>query len=183
MRHLRRETQSANPVPVYSGGTEARRVAASKSDRPTPTFGGSVFPPDAVARIFRPVRSALTSGKARTKSWVLHFDRRTPPVIEPLMGWTGGDDTLTQVKLTFPTREAAVAYAERQGLTLVIEGHDSAARAPERRAISKPRMAQEQASRHALAANLSLPRMQARRDPCNMSKMPDLEVLPMAMAR
>ena len=111
-------------------------MAASKSNRPTPTFGGSVFPSDAVARIFRPARSALTSGKARTKSWMLHFDRRTPPVIEPLMGWTGGDDTLTQVELTFPTREAAVAYAERQGLTLVIEGHDSAARAPERRAIN-----------------------------------------------
>jgi hypothetical protein len=44
-------------------------------------------------------------------------------------------------------------------------------------------MAQEHVSRHALAANLSLPRMQARRDPCNVSKMPDLEVLPMAMTR
>ena len=96
-------------------------MAASKSNRPTPTFGGSVFPSDAFARIFRPARSALTSGKARTKRWVLRFERRTPPVIEPLMGWIGGDDTLTQVELTFPTREAAVASAERQGLTFVIE--------------------------------------------------------------
>jgi hypothetical protein len=170
MAHFRIETQSANQVPVYSGGTEARRVAASKSNRPTPTFGGSVFPPDAVARIFRPARSALTSGKARTKSWVLHFDRRTPPVIEPLMGWTGGDDTLTQVKLTFPTREAAVAYAERQGLTFIIERNDSVAR--DRRATNKPRMAQEHSSLRAPPANLSLPRMSARRDPCNLSKTP-----------
>jgi hypothetical protein len=66
----------------------------------------------------------MTSGKARTKRWVLRFDRRTPPFIEPLMGWTGGDDTLTQVELTFPTRESAVAYAERQGLAYVAPGHD-----------------------------------------------------------
>ena len=145
-------------------------MPASRSNRPTPTFGGSVFPSDAVARIFRPARSALTSGKARTKRWVLHFDRRTPPVIEPLMGWTGGDDTLTQVELTFPTREAAVAYAERQGLTFVIEGHDSAAGAPDRRATNKPCVAQERSTQRTLPANLSLARMQARRDPCNVSK-------------
>jgi ETC complex I subunit conserved region len=149
-------------------------MPASKSNRPTPTFSGSVFPSDAVARIFRPARSALTSGKARTKSWVLRFDRRTPPVIEPLMGWTGGDDTLIQVELTFPTREAAVAYAERQGLTFVIEGHDSAARVPDPRATNKPCVA-EHSSQRTLPANLSLARMQARRDPCNLSKTPDLK--------
>lgn len=32
------------------------------------------------------------------------------------MGWTGSTDTLTQVRLRFPTREAAIGYAERQGL-------------------------------------------------------------------
>src|SRR6202049_918161 len=116
MRHFRIETQAANPVPADNGGTEVPRVPAVRRNRSTPTCGGSVFPPAAVARIFRPTRSAMTSGKARTKSWVLHFDRRTPPVIEPLMGWTGGDDTLIQVKLTFPTREAAVASAGREGL-------------------------------------------------------------------
>ena len=168
MRHLRNETQSANPVPIYDGGTEARRFAASKSNRPTSTFGRSLFPSDAVARIFRPARSALTSGKARTKSWVLRFDRRTPPVIEPLMGWTGGDDTLTQVELTFPTREAAVAYAERQGLTFVIEGHDNVARAPDPRATNKPCVAHKHSSQ--LPANPSLAWLQARRDPCNVSK-------------
>jgi ETC complex I subunit conserved region len=170
MGHLQIETQSSNPVPAYDGGTEARRLAASKSNRATPTFGGSVFPPDAVARIFRPARSALTSGKARTKRWVLHFDRRTPPVIEPLMGWTGGDDTLTQVELTFPTREAAVAYAERQGLTFVIEAHDGAAHAPDRCATNKPCVVQESSSQRTLPAHVSLAWLEARRDPCNLSK-------------
>ncbi len=88
------------------------------------TVGRSLFPSDAVARIFKPGRSAMTSGKARTKDWRLVFERRTAPYIEPLMGWTGGDDTLTQVELNFPTLETAIAYAERQGLAYAVERGD-----------------------------------------------------------
>jgi hypothetical protein len=85
-----------------------------------------------------------------------------------------GTTRSTQVEFTFPTREAAVAYAERQGLTFVIEGHDSAARVPDPRATNKPCVA-EHSSQRTLPANLSLARMQARRDPCNLSKTPDLK--------
>jgi len=71
----------------------------------------------AEAIIFRRERPVTTAGKACTKEWVLRFDRRTPPYIEPLMGWTGGDDTLaTEVEITFRSREEAVGYAERHGL-------------------------------------------------------------------
>jgi hypothetical protein len=80
------------------------------------------FPCDAHAVIYRPARSAMTSGKARTRDWKLCFERRTPPFIEPLMGWTGGDDTLTQVEPSFPTVESAIAYARRQGLTYTVRG-------------------------------------------------------------
>jgi NADH dehydrogenase ubiquinone Fe-S protein 4 len=82
----------------------------------------SVFPKDAVAVIYRPARSAMTSGKASTRQWKLRFERRVPPVIEPLMGWTAGDDTLAQVELTFSSAEAAVAYARRQGLNFIVQG-------------------------------------------------------------
>lgn len=82
----------------------------------------SVFPRDATAVIYKPTRSAMTSGTARTKDWKLRFDRRSPQFIEPLMGWTGGDDTLTQVELAFPSAEAAVAYARRQGFNYVVQG-------------------------------------------------------------
>jgi hypothetical protein len=51
------------------------------------------FRKGAVARIFKPSRSASTSGKAGM-GWRLRFERRTAPFVEPLMGWTGGDDTL-----------------------------------------------------------------------------------------
>jgi hypothetical protein len=87
-------------------------------------MGCSLFPKDALARIYKPSRSVMTSGKAGTKAWRLVFERRTPPFIEPLMGWTGGDDTLAQVELEFTTREAAVRYAERQGLRYTVEPAD-----------------------------------------------------------
>jgi hypothetical protein len=93
----------------------------------------SIFPDDAAAIIYRPARSAMTSGKANTRHWKLRFDRRTPPFIEPLMGWTGGDDPLAPVELTFPTRDAAVAYAKRQGLTFIVQGPDREGHAPRHR--------------------------------------------------
>jgi len=86
------------------------------------SMGRSVFPEDAVAHIYKPSRSVMTSGKARTRGWKLRFEPRRAPFIEPLMGWTGSDDTLTQVELSFPTLDSAVRYAERQGLNYVVEG-------------------------------------------------------------
>lgn len=84
------------------------------------SMGRSVFPEDAVARIYKPYRAVTTSGRAATKGWRLVFERRTAPFIEPLMGHTGGDDTLTQVELSFPTLQSAIRYAERQGLSYVV---------------------------------------------------------------
>lgn len=81
--------------------------------------GKSVFPDDAVARIYRVSRPVTTAGKAR-KSWRLVFERRTAPFIEPLMGYIGGEDPLTQVELEFPDLESAIGYAKRQGLTCVV---------------------------------------------------------------
>jgi hypothetical protein len=82
----------------------------------------SVFPRDEVAVIYKPARSAMTSGKARSHEWKLRFEPRSARYVEPLMGWTGNDDTLAQVELAFPSVEAAVAYARRQGLNYVAQG-------------------------------------------------------------
>jgi hypothetical protein len=68
------------------------------------------------ALIYRPAKSAMTSGRAGTHRWILEFEPQSAPFIEPLMGWTGSTDPLAQVRLAFPTREAAVAYAQHQGL-------------------------------------------------------------------
>ena len=84
-------------------------------------FAQRAFPPDTTAIIYRPARSAMTSGKANIRSWKLRFEQRAASFIEPLMGWTGGTDTLSQVELDFPSAEAAVAYAKRQHLNIVVQ--------------------------------------------------------------
>jgi hypothetical protein len=74
------------------------------------------------ALIRRRKRPVETAGRAHENDWILSFERRTPPEIDELMGWTGGDDTLaTEVQLTFASRAEAVAYAERQGLDYSVE--------------------------------------------------------------
>lgn len=88
----------------------------------------SLFPDDAIAVIYKPARSAMTSGTAGTRRWKLRFERRSAPFVEPLMGWTGSDDTLAQVKLSFPSAEAAIAYARHQGLQFIVQGADSPGR-------------------------------------------------------
>lgn len=81
----------------------------------------SCLPAGAHAVISRPARSAMTSGKRGTNEWTLRFEPRSAPYIEPLMGWTASDDTLQQVELSFPTAEAAIAYARRQGLSYTLQ--------------------------------------------------------------
>lgn len=73
------------------------------------------------ARIYQPAKSAMTSGQGNSKSWVLEFAPEEARRIDPLMGWTGSGDMRGQVRLTFSSREDAVAYAEKHGLAFTIE--------------------------------------------------------------
>ncbi|MEO8245158.1 MAG: ETC complex I subunit [bacterium] len=68
------------------------------------------------ARIFQPARTAMQSGSARSKGWVLEFAQASAREVDPLMGWTSSDDTQTQVRLRFDTREAAEDYAKSKGI-------------------------------------------------------------------
>ena len=68
------------------------------------------------ARIYRPSRTAMQSGKARSKLWLLEYEPERPRQIDPLMGWTSSADMLQQVQLEFDTAEEAVAYATKQGI-------------------------------------------------------------------
>lgn len=67
------------------------------------------------ARIYKPSRNAMQSGRAKTLHWVLEYESSTAKRPEPLMGWTQADDTLNQVKLKFDTLEAAQKYADDKG--------------------------------------------------------------------
>ncbi|MDF0698742.1 ETC complex I subunit [Rhizobium sp. MC63] len=115
----------------HSGTADIR--PSNDNRRKSLTFGRSVFPEDAIARIFKPSRSPMTSGHARTTGWRLAFERRKAPFIEPLMGYTGSTDTLPQVELEFPTLQSAIRYAERQGLTYIVECLASKAAVPSKR--------------------------------------------------
>lgn len=66
-----------------------------------------------LARIYRPAKNAMQSGKAKTKDWVLEFEPASARKPDPLMGWTQSTDMNGQVRLTFETRDEAVAYAQR----------------------------------------------------------------------
>jgi hypothetical protein len=73
------------------------------------------------AKIYRPGRSAMQAGRAKTHGWVLEFLNSGKRSSDPLMGWTSIDDTASQVQLTFETREEAIAYARRHNLTFRVE--------------------------------------------------------------
>ena len=73
------------------------------------------------ARIYQRPKTAMQSGRAGTETWILEFEpssRRRP---DPLMGWIGSGDTLSQVRLHFATREEAVAYADKNGIAYEAE--------------------------------------------------------------
>lgn len=72
------------------------------------------------ARIYQPARTAMQSGTAKTKDWVLEFAPDSPREIDPLMGWTSSSDTQRQVKLRFDSQEAAEDYAKAQGIDYVV---------------------------------------------------------------
>ena len=69
-----------------------------------------------LARIYQPARNAMQSGQARTRDWVLDYAPEDAKAIDPLMGWTGSGDMKGQLRLSFPDREAAVAYARKHGI-------------------------------------------------------------------
>lgn len=67
------------------------------------------------ARIFRPDKTAMQSGKAKD-AWVLEFAPEKPFFVDNLMGWTGMTDMPQEIRLFFPSPEAAVAYATQHNL-------------------------------------------------------------------
>lgn len=80
------------------------------------------------ARIYKPARTAMQSGNAKTKEWVLDFEPEEPREIEPLMGWTSSGDMRQQIRLRFETAEEAIAYCERQGIPYQVFAPKRAAR-------------------------------------------------------
>jgi|SRR5690606_11898895 len=72
------------------------------------------------ARIYSPARNAMQSGTAKTGHWVLEFEPEEPRKIDPLMGYTSSGDMKSQIRLTFPTKEEAIAYATKNGIAFQV---------------------------------------------------------------
>lgn len=69
-----------------------------------------------IARISEIERKTTQSGKANTGTWLLEFERQEALRPDPLTGWNGSGDTRPQVRMNFPTKEAAIAYCKKHGL-------------------------------------------------------------------
>ncbi len=68
------------------------------------------------ARIYKPARTAMQSGQAKTAEWVLDYEPEQPRTVEPLMGWTSSADMKQEVHLSFGTKEEAIGFCERHGI-------------------------------------------------------------------
>lgn len=85
------------------------------------------------ARIYKPSKTAMQSGQANTKAWILDFEPEQPRQVEPLMGWTSSADMRAQLRLRFASKEDAIAYCEREGVAYQVTEEQQAA---PRRAMS-----------------------------------------------
>ncbi|WP_420569520.1 ETC complex I subunit [Thalassovita sp.] len=72
------------------------------------------------ARIYQPAKTAMSSGTAKTKDWVLEFAPSSAREVDPLMGWTSSSDTQSQVKMKFSSKEAALDYAKEHGIEATV---------------------------------------------------------------
>tara|TARA_Y100000590_G_scaffold457382_1_gene609894 strand:- start:236 stop:622 length:387 start_codon:yes stop_codon:yes gene_type:complete len=71
------------------------------------------------AKIYKPTKSAMQSGRRNSKNWVLEFDTLNNG-INPLMGWETSKDTMSEVKLLFSTKDQAITYAKKNKLDFYI---------------------------------------------------------------
>jgi len=76
------------------------------------------------ARIYQPARTAMQSGRALTKRWLLEYEPESARQVDPLMGWTSSADMRQQLALEFDTADEAVAYAQKNAIPYqVFEPH------------------------------------------------------------
>lgn len=68
-------------------------------------------------RIFQPAKTAMQSGRNNVKKWMLEFEPGARKETDTLMGWIGSKDTRGQVRMRFDSKDDAIAFAKRNGLS------------------------------------------------------------------
>ena len=71
------------------------------------------------AKIYIPTKTAMQSGRGKTKNWILEFYTRDSAT-NPLMGWETSDDTMSEVILEFSSKEKAVEYAKLNNIDFIV---------------------------------------------------------------
>ena len=68
------------------------------------------------AKIFKPAKTAMQSGRSKFNKWVLKFSNNKNQLKDTMMGWNGGSSTMSQIELKFSSKEEAVNYAKKNGI-------------------------------------------------------------------
>jgi|TARA_A100001388_G_scaffold26517_1_gene17113 hypothetical protein len=68
------------------------------------------------AKIFKPAKTAMQSGRSKFNKWVLKFSDKKNQLKDTMMGWNGGSSTISQIELKFSSKEEAVNYAKKNGI-------------------------------------------------------------------
>ena len=71
------------------------------------------------AKIYIPNKNPMQSGLGKTSKWILEFETNDPTE-NPLMGWESSDDTFTELKLEFSSKELAIEYAKKNKIDVEI---------------------------------------------------------------
>ena len=106
---------------MYNLGAGGRWFKSSLPDHPVAKLASLEETIMTDVRIYLPAKTAMQSGRANLRKWALEFEPRAAKQIDPLMGWTGSADTRTQVRLKFDSKDEAVAFAEKNGLSFHVQ--------------------------------------------------------------
>ena len=72
------------------------------------------------ARIYKPAKSAMQSGRGHLENWVLEYESETTKAPEALMGWVSSGDTKGQVSLKFQTLQDAETFAKNKNIEYTV---------------------------------------------------------------
>ena len=76
------------------------------------------------AKIYKPSKTAMQSGKAKSNLWILEYENLNTG-INPLTGWQTSKDTLSEIKLEFQTKEDAINYVKKNNIDhYIVDSND-----------------------------------------------------------
>ena len=71
------------------------------------------------AKIYIPNKNPMQSGLGKTNKWILEYETKNP-TRNPLMGWESSNDTLSELKLEFSSKDQAINYAKKMKIDFEI---------------------------------------------------------------